>query len=90
MMATQIIHNKYAGSIGRLQSVRDLARSAITSINMDKGVYHQEALDRLRAESRLITGGATKPVVLNAVPDGQANGVSFYKVPAAAPAKSHK
>jgi hypothetical protein len=84
MMATQIIHEKYAGSIGRLQSFRELARSAMTSIQMDRGVYHQEALERLRAESRLITGSSAKPVVLDAVPAGQVGEVSFYKVPVSA------
>jgi hypothetical protein len=80
MLAMKIIHDKYAGSFGRLQGLRELSREVIMSVDMAKGTYHQEALERLKAESRFITG-ARKPEMLEAVPAGQANGVSFYKVP---------
>jgi hypothetical protein len=90
MSSMKIIHDKYAGSLGRLQSLRELSKDVITSVDMDKGTYHQEALDRLRNESRMITGGkpitVTATIVPNAAlpaPNGVAGVPSFYNVPKA-------
>lgn len=80
MQAMQIIHDKYAGSFGRLQGLRQLSQEVITSVDMSKGTYHQEALERLRNESRLITGSNKTPSVLEAVPNGKAGDISLYKV----------
>lgn len=79
MKSMQIIHDKYAGSFGRLQGLRQLSQEVITSVDMAKGTYHQEALERLRNESQMITGGKT-PVVLDAVPSGKIGDISLYKV----------
>lgn len=80
ILAMKIIHDKYAGSFGRLQGLRRLSREVIMSVDMAKGTYHQEALERLKAESRFITG-ARQPELLEAKAVGQEGGVTFYKVP---------
>src|SRR5579859_637564 len=89
MSSMKIIHDKYAGSLGRLQSLRALSKDVITSVDMDKGTYHQEALDRLRNESRMITGGKA-PVTVTATvvptaalpaPNASVGIPSFYSVP---------
>src|SRR5271154_451404 len=91
MSSMKIIHDKYAGSLGRLQSLRELSKDVITSVDMDKGTYHQEALDRLRNESRMITGGKAPitvtatvvPIAALAAPSASAAIPSFYSVPKA-------
>ncbi len=80
MISMKIIHDKYATQFGRLKGFRELSRALITSVDLQKGTYHQEALERLKAESRFITGGGKQPELLEAVPaaGGEA---SFYRAP---------
>lgn len=84
IQAMEIIHNKYAGSFGRLQGLKQLSQELITSVDMTKGTYHEEALERLKNESRMITGNKQEQLmtvnVLDAIPNGKINGVSLYKV----------
>lgn len=80
MMSMKIIHDKYANSFGRLQGLHRLSRELITSIDMEKGTFHQEALDRLKAESQFITG-VKAPQMLEAKQVSQVGPVSFYAVP---------
>jgi hypothetical protein len=77
-MAMKIIHDKYAQQFGRLQGLQRLSRELITSVDMTKGTYHQEALDRLKQESQFIIGGKPQARVLEAKPVGQANDIKFY------------
>jgi hypothetical protein len=95
MSSMKIIHDKYAGSLGRLQSLRQLSNDVITSVDMDKGTYHQEALERLRSESRMITGGSSQPAALTAaagaavsVPPAAVD-TSFYSIPQASKPKGN-
>jgi len=80
--AMQIIHDKYAGSFGRLQGLRQLSQEIITSVDLQKGIYHTEALERFKAESRLITSSNAATVnVIDVTPKGQVTGISLYKAP---------
>lgn len=88
MDSMKIIHDRYAANFGRLQSLRQLSQEVITSVDMDKGTYHQEALERLRNESRMITGRtAPVPLAPRALPNpasaktGDSIVGSFYSVP---------
>jgi hypothetical protein len=83
MQCTQIIRDRFASSFGRLQNIRELSRDVVLSVDLAKGTYHQQALERLQAESKLISGGR-KPETLEAKQVGQEAGVSFYKVPESA------
>lgn len=82
LMAQKIIHDKYAGSFGRLRSLRELSQELITSVSMSKGMHYQEALERLRSESKFITGSTSSPSSpqLEAVLRKDEKGMSFYEV----------
>lgn len=79
-----IIHSKYAEQFGRLRGLRELSSKLLLDVDLEKGGFHQDALDRLaqiKAQSALITGGIVQPKLLEAVKAGDAPGVSFYRVP---------
>lgn len=83
-MSMKIIRDKYATQFGRLRGLQRLSRELISGIDLEKGTFHREALDRLRAESQLITGNVVQiqqPALLEAQKIGQLSEVSFYKVP---------
>jgi len=51
-IAFDIIRQKYAGNFGKLRSIRHLASETINKAELTGGVYHEDALARLREESQ--------------------------------------
>lgn len=83
MKSMKIIHDKFSSSFGRLQSLQDMSQDIITNANVEKGEYYQQALDRMRTESRMITGGDVAPTTdAQFTPSvGALSNGSFYTVP---------
>ena len=50
-------------------------------VDMTKGTYHQDALDRLKQESQFIIGGGKQPKVIEATPVGSSDGMKLYSTP---------
>ncbi len=91
MMAAGIIHNKYATQFGRLRGLEKLSKELINSIDLQKGTYHREALERLERESKFIVSGrSSEPLQIEAKQMGTLPGIKFYDATEAVPVRRNK
>lgn len=77
MDAMKIIHGKYAASFGRVRSLRQLSQKIIEGADLTKGMYHTEALERLRREGSLLLNHAPAQIEATKIV-GKDGAIAYY------------
>jgi hypothetical protein len=61
--ASTFITKRYASQFGRLQALKTLSREVIDSVDLERGVYSQDAMERWKKESAVLIDHDTQSVI---------------------------
>ena len=77
--AMELVRNRYGSQFGRVRALRKLADSMFNEIDLQKGVFQQEALANFQRETQLLTGKQLPLVEVVPQITTDASKVSLYR-----------
>lgn len=61
----EIVRNRFASQFGRVRTLRKLAEKQIIGVDLEKGVFHAQALLEFKNQTALLTGKTVQPDVID-------------------------